>query len=129
MSDQLADLTVKSKHIMRPIPKQRWRSKLYLFNSLGMLGVYVVIVLLNFIFRIAKMEGGACIIGMESVAMIPLISFDTVVNVYLTIMFLIPLTRLYTFKNMPRTSANMRLRSVAVRTFCGATFTLVSSIV
>lgn len=37
------------------------------------------------------MENGQCIIGMRSIAMIPLISFDTVVNVYLTILFLIPL--------------------------------------
>lgn len=37
------------------------------------------------------MEDGQCIIGMKSIAMIPLISFDAVVNVYLTVLFLIPL--------------------------------------
>lgn len=37
------------------------------------------------------MDNGECVIGMKSVAMIPLITFDTIVNVYLTIMFLIPL--------------------------------------
>lgn len=37
------------------------------------------------------MEDGECIIGMKTAAMVPLISFDTVINVYLTIMFLIPL--------------------------------------
>lgn len=41
--------------------------------------------------RIAKLKEGECIIGMKSFAMIPLISFDAIVNVYLTIMFLIPL--------------------------------------
>lgn len=41
--------------------------------------------------RIAKLENGQCIIGMKTLAMLPLISFDTVVNVYLTIIFLIPL--------------------------------------
>lgn len=35
---------------------------------------------------------------------------------------------LYTFKNMARTPANMRLRTVAFRTFTGAVCTLVSSI-
>ncbi|KAL7937410.1 hypothetical protein V8C35DRAFT_276908 [Trichoderma chlorosporum] len=61
--------------------------------------------------------------------MIPLISFDTVINVYLTIMFLIPLKKLYSYTNMARTRANIRLRMVAFRTFCGAVCTLVSSIV
>lgn len=82
--------------------------------------------------------------------MIPLISFDALVNVslsiqtglvltamltkpylqvYLTILFLIPLMRLYTFKNHKRTPANIRLRTVAIRTFIGAIFTLTSSIV
>lgn len=37
------------------------------------------------------MDNGQCIIGMKSIAMIPLISFDAVVNVYLTVLFLIPL--------------------------------------
>lgn len=134
-----------------------------MFNSFGMLGVYIVVVILNFVLyvfnqsegislsanhcsRITRMENGQCIIGMKSVAMIPLISFDAVVNVYLTIMFLIPLksispftflgsvshltvTDLYSFKNMPRTQANIRLRTVAFRTFVGALCTLLSSIV
>jgi hypothetical protein len=96
------------------------------------------------------MENGMCIIGMKSVAMIPLISFDAVVNIYLTILFLIPLKSkplcertgangnrqltcdtidLYSFKNMQNTPANLRLRSVAFRTFLGAVATLISSIV
>lgn len=41
--------------------------------------------------RIARMENGQCIIGMQSISMIPLIAFDAVVNVYLTVLFLIPL--------------------------------------
>ncbi|KAJ0298909.1 hypothetical protein COL516b_009464 [Colletotrichum fioriniae] len=76
---------------------------------------------------------------MQKVSMIPLISFDAVVNVYLTILFLIPLkskasqafqqASLYSFKNFPKTTANIRLRSVALRTFVGALCTLTSSIV
>lgn len=78
--------------------------------------------------------------------MIPLITFDAVVNVYLTFLFLIPLKSklrkgpclrdrsltfldLYSFKNLPRTNANARLRNVAFRTFVGACCTLISSIV
>ncbi|KAF4510818.1 hypothetical protein G6O67_002681 [Ophiocordyceps sinensis] len=120
---------VEKAHIMRSAPKRRRCSKLYLLNSVGMLGVYIVVVLLNFIFRRAKITDGSCIIGMSSLAMIPLISFDTFVNIYLTVLFLIPLTRLYSFKNMTRSQANSRLRTVASRTFSGAVFTSLSSIV
>ncbi|KAH0594221.1 hypothetical protein MHUMG1_08060 [Metarhizium humberi] len=120
---------VTTKHIIRGTPKKRIGSRLYMFNSLGMIAVYLAVVILNFVFRIAKLQDGECIIGMKSFAMIPLISFDAVVNVYLTIIFLIPLRNLYSYKNMPRTHANMRLRTIAFRTFCGAVCTLLSSIV
>ncbi|KAJ3943810.1 uncharacterized protein N0V96_006743 [Colletotrichum fioriniae] len=130
---------VEKAHIIRGATKPRLQSKLYLFNSFGMLGVYAVIAILNFIFRITRIDDGQCYIGMQKVSMIPLISFDAVVNVYLTILFLIPLkskasqafqqASLYSFKNFPKTTANIRLRSVALRTFVGALCTLTSSIV
>ncbi|KAL6867975.1 hypothetical protein J3F83DRAFT_85175 [Trichoderma novae-zelandiae] len=116
-------------YIIRGATVPRLRSKLYLVNSLGMLTIYIAVVILNFVFRITDMQDGECIIGMKTAAMVPLISYDTVINVYLTIMFLIPLKRLYSYTNMPRTRANVRLRMVAFRTFCGAVCTLVSSIV
>ncbi|KAH6610164.1 hypothetical protein Trco_000184 [Trichoderma cornu-damae] len=116
-------------YIIRGATKPRLKSTLYLVNSLGMLTIYIAVIILNFHFRITKMRNGECIIGMRSVAMIPLISFDTVINVYLTIMFLIPLKKLYSYTNMAQTPANIRLRMVAFRTFCGAVCTLVSSIV
>ncbi|UKZ54678.1 hypothetical protein TrVGV298_008490 [Trichoderma virens] len=115
--------------IIRGATTPRLKSTLYLVNSLGMLTIYIAVVILNFVFRITEMNNGECIIGMRSAAMIPLISFDTVINVYLTIMFLIPLKKLYSYTNMARTRANIRLRMVAFRTFCGAVCTLVSSIV
>ncbi|KAH6990548.1 hypothetical protein BKA56DRAFT_210192 [Ilyonectria sp. MPI-CAGE-AT-0026] len=120
---------VEKAHIIRGSPKKRLESKLYCFNSFGMLGLYTVVVILNFIFRIAKIENGVCIIGMQSISMIPLITFDAIVNIYLTILFLIPLKNLYSFKNMPKTPANERLKNVAFRTFVGSCCTLVSSIV
>ncbi|KAG6005804.1 hypothetical protein E4U43_000539 [Claviceps pusilla] len=119
---------VTTKHIIRGACKKRSRSKLYLFNSVGMVGVYSFIVILNFVFRIAKLEKGECIIGMETIAMVPLISFDAFVNLYLTIIFIIPLRQLYSYKNMQRTPATIRLRSVAFRTFGGAVCSLISSI-
>ncbi|TEA17808.1 hypothetical protein C8034_v012227 [Colletotrichum sidae] len=120
---------VEKAHIIRGTAKPRLKSKLYCFNSFGMLGVYAVIAILNFIFRITRIDDGQCYIGMQKVSMIPLISFDAVVNIYLTILFLIPLKSLYSFKHFPKTPANVRLRTVALRTFIGALCTLTSSIV
>ncbi|QBZ60315.1 hypothetical protein PoMZ_07255 [Pyricularia oryzae] len=124
---------VEKAYIIRGTRKGRLQSKLYLFNSFGMMGIYVVVVVLNFVFRINRLEDGTCIIGMKKIAMIPLISFDALVNVYLTFLFLIPLMRLYSFRN-PLSKPdmyrpNVKLRTVAVRTFIGACCTLASSIV
>jgi len=66
---------------------------------------------------------------MRKIAMIPLITFDALVNVYLTVLFLIPLSSLYSFKNSQQTSASVRLRTIAFRTFIGSLCTLISSIV
>lgn len=121
---------VEKAHIIRSTSKKpRMRSKLYLFNSFGMIGVYSGVVVLNFVYRITKVENGECIIGMQKIAMIPLIAFDLLVNIYLTILFLIPLSSLHSFKNMPKTTGNRRLKTVAMRTFIGCVCTLTSSIV
>ncbi|KAI1863941.1 uncharacterized protein JN550_009220 [Neoarthrinium moseri] len=120
---------VEKAFIVRNGSKPRLQSKLYIFNSFGMLTIYVVVSILNFIFRITRIDDGQCIIGMKRVAMIPLITFDLLVNVYLTTLFLIPLRCLYSFRDMPRTRANVRLRSVALRTFVGALSTTISSVV
>ncbi|KAK1754568.1 hypothetical protein QBC47DRAFT_402982 [Echria macrotheca] len=121
---------VEKAHIIRPTGKKpRLHSKLYLTNSFGMIGIYCGVVVLNFIYRITRVENGQCIIGMKKLAMIPLIAFDLLVNIYLTILFLIPLSGLYSFKNMRETRGNRRLRTVALRTFIGCVCTLISSIV
>lgn len=65
---------------------------------------------------------------MQRIAMIPLITFDLLVNVYLTILFLLPLRALYGFRHIQRNPANERLRTVAFRTFIGSVATTVSSI-
>lgn len=71
--------------------KLRIHSKLYLFNTIVVLGAYCVVVVLNFVYRITKIEHKQCIIGMERYAMIPLIVYDLLVNIYLTILFVLPL--------------------------------------
>ena len=96
-------------------------------------GPYLVVFVINFIFRIAYInKEGQCIIGMKKVSMIPLIAFDVLVNVYLTILFILPLRQLYSYKHNTRTAAPASahpLRKVALRTFVGSCATLTSSVV
>ncbi|KAL2272315.1 hypothetical protein FJTKL_06960 [Diaporthe vaccinii] len=136
---------VDRAHIVRGSKKPRLKSKLYIFNSFGMLGVYVVITIMNFVLHIAEFDKGHCVIGLQKPVIIPLISFDALVNVYLTLSFLVPLTSLPTIKwsevwrtgtfetmlqslQFQRTPANIRLRRLAKKTFIGSCCTLVSSI-
>lgn len=56
--------------------------------------------------------------------MFPLIIFDVAVNVYLTLLFLLPLRKLYSYKN----GTNSMLRRMAFRTFIGSCATLTSSV-
>ncbi|KAH6679673.1 hypothetical protein B0J14DRAFT_650057 [Halenospora varia] len=116
---------VERVFIIRRSPKKRLRDPLYLFNTFGMLVPYCVVIVLNFYFRFSVYENGYCIIGMKKVAMIPLIAFDILVNVYLTSLFLIPIRGLYSYKN----NRSSQIRTVAMRTFIGSLATLVSSVV
>jgi hypothetical protein len=87
---------------------------------------YCVIVAVNFVFRVAYFrEDGTCIIGLQSKSVMPLIIFDAVLNFYLTLLFVIPLRKLYSYKNSP----NSILRTITLRSFVGSLATLTSSVV
>ncbi|KAI1373724.1 hypothetical protein F4677DRAFT_461868 [Hypoxylon crocopeplum] len=110
--------------------KRRLESKVYLFNSFGVLTIYGVISTLNFVYRGAYMENGQCIIGIEKTALILLITFIVLINVYLMILFLSPLRSIFSFRGPSRVPAGSpRLRALAMRTFVGALFTTTSSVV
>lgn len=105
--------------------KSRMKSKLWLFNCLFMLLPYTVFVILNFVFRITYInDKGICIIGMQKIAMLPLITFEVVVNVYLTLLFVLPLRSLYSYK----TNQNPALNRMAFRSFVGSCATLTTSV-
>ncbi|THY39373.1 hypothetical protein D6C97_10345, partial [Aureobasidium pullulans] len=70
-------------------------------------------------------EKGVCVIGMKRKALVPLITFDVLLNVYLTSLFLHPLRQCYSFK----TGTNSRMRTLVFRTFVGSCATLVMSVV
>ncbi|KAK0660026.1 hypothetical protein DIS24_g3746 [Lasiodiplodia hormozganensis] len=117
---------VEKAYIVRGSHKPRLSDRLYIFNAFGLIIPYVGIVILNFVWRIAYISPrGTCIIGMQKKAMMPLIIFDVVINVYLTALFIIPLRRLYSYRH----NTNKTLRIMALRTFIGSCATLTSSVV
>ncbi|EWC45071.1 hypothetical protein DRE_06210 [Drechslerella stenobrocha 248] len=110
---------IRSKH-----KGPRRRDKMYLFNTIGMLFPYFIVIILTFIFRISELHGdGECYIGLRLVANIPLLVFDIIINVYLTSLFLIPLFGVCSFDQ-----ASQRVRNMAKRTFWGSLATLMSTV-
>jgi len=115
---------IERVHIVRGCTRERQKDKVYIFNMFGLLP-YCVIGLLAIIFRVDDLdESGKCLIGVERQTSILVIVYDLVINVYLTISFLLPILGLYSFRNDPDT----RLRKVAQRTFVGTVLTLMSSV-
>ncbi|POS72029.1 hypothetical protein DHEL01_v209578 [Diaporthe helianthi] len=57
-----------------------------------MWGIYIIITIMSFVLHIAEFDRGHCVIGLQKPVILPLISFDALVNVYLTLSFLVPLT-------------------------------------
>jgi len=115
---------VERVRIVRGRRKPRSKDHFYLYNFFGMLLPYLAVIVLNLKFRFSHIRDGICIIGIEKIAIIPLVVWDVVANVYLTLLFLVPLWNAYSFKN----KTNVNLRRVALRAFVGACVTLITSI-
>lgn len=107
---------------------------------------------MNFVWRITYInDEGVCIIGMQKIAMLPLITFEVVVNIYLTLLFVLPLRSTYELSSNlistePRPTqsydiltdpelysykhnTNSKLRRMAFRSLIGSLSTLTTSVV
>lgn len=117
---------IEKVYIIQKVRTPRFKSPLYLFNFFGLLLPYCGIIVLNFVFRVAIFnDDGTCIIGMENISVMPLIIVDAGINLYLTLLFVIPLRKLYSY-TVNTTSA---LRTITLRSFIGSCATLTSSVV
>ncbi|TQN64255.1 hypothetical protein CSHISOI_11173, partial [Colletotrichum shisoi] len=102
--DQMASFSlvylfmVDKAHIIRGTTKSRLQSKLYVFNSILVLGIYSMIATLNYVSHGAHYDNDAqsCVVELTGATLLPVLCFDTVVNVYLTSMFLVSLFILFT---------------------------------
>jgi hypothetical protein len=73
---------IEKVYIIQRVRVPRLKSPLYLFNCFGMLAPYCVIIVLNFVYRVAYFnEEGMCIIGMQVKSVMPLIISDALINV------------------------------------------------
>ncbi|KAF3012424.1 hypothetical protein E8E14_011086 [Neopestalotiopsis sp. 37M] len=112
---------VDRAYIVSGSTKSRLKSKLYLWNTFGMLGLYGVIGILDFVYRIAYIRDGQCI--------------------YLTGLFLKPLMNTYSIRRklppppvlsggdaaLQAKPLNSKLRKLAIRTVIGCVSTLLIS--
>ncbi|KAI1506552.1 hypothetical protein F5X99DRAFT_403913 [Biscogniauxia marginata] len=115
---------VEKAFIIQGGTRGRLQSKLYIFNSFGLLTIYVVISILNFVYRITRMENGECIIGMKNFTMIP----DCVRCPGLPYCA-IPYAIIIMYgPNFPRTKSTPRLQTVAMKTFIGTLCTTMFSV-
>ncbi|KAF3017743.1 hypothetical protein E8E14_005515 [Neopestalotiopsis sp. 37M] len=132
---------VDRAHICRGTAKSRLKSKLYLWNSCGMLSIFGVIGSLGFVYRTYGIdEHGRCLIGVQSKILIPLLIYDAVANIYLTLLFLRPIMSTYSVQwkfwrsgaklwNMGTQSPNPQLRKLAQRTLVGGVGTTIITLV
>ncbi|PVF91913.1 hypothetical protein CPB86DRAFT_802455 [Serendipita vermifera] len=89
-------------------PVSRRNSKIWILCGVVLLG-YVVCFVLMIIAKIAYIRSdGNCVIGLEGAASIPLLVYDSFLNIFLTTLFAWPLLR--------RKLSNPKLRALAKRT-------------
>jgi len=86
----------------------------------------MVVAALSFIFRENEITNTFCMIGIKRIITIPLTSYDVGVNVYLTILFLLPLRKLPTFEQRGSV-ANKKLRQMTKRCVMGTMVTTFST--
>ncbi|KAI8368236.1 uncharacterized protein BYT42DRAFT_585856 [Radiomyces spectabilis] len=111
--------------VVSSVRQSRWRTKSYRFHVI-LMTPYIAIFTLMLIFHIAEItETGICIIGLQPVASIPLLVYDFVFNLYMTILFIKPLVRIG--KGAAIDWRNSRLHDVAQRTLVASVVCLVVS--
>ncbi|EGX53141.1 hypothetical protein AOL_s00006g519 [Orbilia oligospora ATCC 24927] len=126
-------LLVEKARLVKGAWLPRCKDKLYLFNSLGMLILYAVVFFLTLAYRFSYLENGVCRIGAKAFALIPLVTFDVVVNVILENGSLFgstdqKLTAPIEISREKALQSHQALRTMAFKTFCGSCATLISSV-
>lgn len=114
---------IEKVYVVSSTRETRWKTLSYRFHAALMLP-YIGIFTLMLIFHTAELEAsGMCIIGLQSVAALPLIIYDLLINLYMTVLFIRPLIKLGKKGN----GKESRLHDVALRTLVASVVCLVVS--
>ncbi|GAA5796051.1 hypothetical protein HPULCUR_001419 [Helicostylum pulchrum] len=117
---------IEKVYVVSSIRTTRWKSKAYKFHLL-LMTPYIAIFTLMMVFHIAEIDdSGICIIGLESIASLPLLIYDFFINLYMTIFFIRPLLKLSSGAKKIDWKAS-RLNEVALRTLVASVVCLLAS--
>ncbi|KAG0007860.1 hypothetical protein BGZ80_004147 [Entomortierella chlamydospora] len=115
---------VERVHVVTAIGVTRWNSRMFKFN-IALVAPFSVIVVLAIKFRVAEIDDlGYCQIGLQTQASAPLIVYDTLINVWLTFLFM---RSLISSTSKIQGSTGSKLRAVTQRTLIGAILSLILS--
>ncbi|KAH8551896.1 hypothetical protein BGW37DRAFT_455832 [Umbelopsis sp. PMI_123] len=116
--------------VVQAVKTERMKTPLYRFH-VGLLMPYFVIFSLMVVFRTSYLEdSGACIIGLQPPAAVPLMVYDFIFNLYMTALFIRPLMRSSIERGFPSDTHVERseLRILAKRTLTASVVCLLVSL-
>ncbi|KAL1619778.1 hypothetical protein SLS54_006374 [Diplodia seriata] len=106
---------VERAHIVRSDRTCRSKDRIYILNCCCLILPYVGLVILNFYWRLGYIStNGVCINGLEMQGIIPLLAFEILINIYMTLLYVYPFRRVL-FKKQPL-GPNAILQAMAYRT-------------
>jgi hypothetical protein len=106
---------------------KRIKDKIWLFNMIVVLGGYAVAVILSCYFRVNELSpNGYCYIGIGDRITIFLTVYEIAINVYLTILFIMPLQSMMKFQRRTKTTSN-KLQALCRRCIYGTMITTLST--
>ncbi|KAL1630299.1 hypothetical protein SLS56_004971 [Neofusicoccum ribis] len=112
---------VERAHIVRADRTPRIKDKVYIFNCLFLILPYIGLVILNFYWRLGYINTeGICINGLEMQGLIPLLAFEILINIYMTLLYIFPFRKVL-FKKQPL-GPNSILQAMAYRTSIATCF-------
>ncbi|KAI9485368.1 MAG: hypothetical protein EXX96DRAFT_513918 [Benjaminiella poitrasii] len=117
---------IEKVYVVSSIRQTRWKSKAYRFH-ICLLLPYIAIFTLMLVFHTSEIEDtGICIIGLQSIASLPLLIYDFLINFYMTVFFVRPLAKLSAGAK-PTSWRTSRLNEVALRTLVASVVCLIAS--
>ncbi|OJD30443.1 ring finger domain protein [Diplodia corticola] len=106
---------VERAHIVRSDRTPRSKDRIYIFNCCCLILPYIGLVILNFYWRVGYISpNGVCINGLEMQGIIPLLAFEILINIYMTLLYVYPFRRVL-FKKQAL-GPNAILQAMAYRT-------------